>query len=89
VKKFKGWFKRQRITILFRLRSSINEWIEKYDTCHVCGDKADYWCVSCDQRHCCEHESGLYSDETMCTDCYAILTPEDLAAMAEECATEE
>jgi hypothetical protein len=72
------------VEFLMWLESRVRDLRERFDVCHICGEPADSWCVDCKKRHCVEHESNFYNDESLCTECEAAITPEGRAAMYQE-----
>jgi hypothetical protein len=70
------------IKFLLWAENKIAEWRDKYDKCHICQEPADFWCESCDARHCGECESGVYEDVYCCTDCAP--TIEEIIKMQKE-----
>ncbi len=48
--------------------------------CELCHEEpADYTCVSCEKDICAGCESGYYSDEDLCRECRAAISPEEEA----------
>jgi hypothetical protein len=73
------------VKVLLWLESKVNEWLERFDLCHICGQQAEYWCEGCDKRHCIECESRRYDDVDFCKECDTAAGPvEDEIRQEEE-----
>jgi hypothetical protein len=49
------------------------------ELCTLCHEEpADTSCVACEKEICYACDSGYYSDENLCKDCFAHMTPEEI-----------
>lgn len=67
------------VQILLWLMYRLDDLLERVDHCHICGQRGEHWCVECGLRHCPKHESGFYSDATLCLKCRSSVSIEEEA----------